>query len=612
LRNADWKRRCGTPGGSETVPDTVSSTGYTLTNTLNAAQQITAVQSSWVDSNHPQYLAQSISYRPWGAVNALQSGCAGSGCANAQETYQYNKRLQPAVIELGTTGNHTADYCLVYNYYSGVSNPLSCTTPSQGTTNNGNVMGYWYQDYVNPSSFSHTASYTYDGVNRLSTATAKTLAGSTIWSQTYSYDQWGNGSCSGTGLCPSLTYNSQHNNRLATIGNYSFSYDAAGNLTYDPSNLSAHTYQWDAEGRVASVDGGSTWSFTYNALGHRVQWASSSGGELHLFDPEGNWLGNANSYTLVRFGERPLALYEGSQTYFNHVSALGSTSMFTNQTGGAQEDMLFYPWGDVWKSWGTGGYNFAYLPYRDLSTTTDITTARFISPNFGRWFSPDPIGKKAVKLDDPQTWNMYAYVRNNPTTLTDPTGLYELNDSGCGDNSRCQKRWDKAANKFEAQRAKDLNSKKDAVREAAAAYGAKGEKNGVHVGFANLASRGINASVDPFGSTPGNVNIQVTIDFGRAGSAETQTHEGIHVADDSTFLNSYNRTWGTYDQNLSITHGETEFNAFQAGAEVNHEHGFGPNDTQKIWDFLRNSPFYGPHLNGPVFDPNAFPTGPND
>ena len=24
LRNPDWKRRCGTPGGSETVPDTVS------------------------------------------------------------------------------------------------------------------------------------------------------------------------------------------------------------------------------------------------------------------------------------------------------------------------------------------------------------------------------------------------------------------------------------------------------------------------------------------------------------------------------------------------------------------------------------------------------------
>jgi RHS repeat-associated protein len=48
---------------------------------------------------------------------------------------------------------------------------------------------------------------------------------------------------------------------------------------------------------------------------------------------------------------------------------------------------------------------------------------RFYASNLGRWHSPDPIGEKAVRLDDPQTWNMYAYVRNNPTTLNDPTGL---------------------------------------------------------------------------------------------------------------------------------------------------------------------------------------------
>jgi RHS repeat-associated protein len=171
------------------------------------------------------------------------------------------------------------------------------------------------------------------------------------------------------------------------------------------------------------VDGGSTWNFTYNALGHRVQWAYSGAADQHLFDPEGTWLGNAGSYSLVTFGGRYFALYLGGNTLFNHVNALNSASMRTLQSGAEAEDILFYPWGDVWAVQGSGGYNFANIPYRDVTTTTDITTARFSSPNFGRWFSPDPIGKKAVKLDDPQTWNMYAYVRNNPTTLTDPTGL---------------------------------------------------------------------------------------------------------------------------------------------------------------------------------------------
>jgi len=150
------------------------------------------------------------------------------------------------------------------------------------------------------------------------------------------------------------------------------------------------------------------------------------------------------------------------------------------------------------------------------------------------------------------------------------------------------------------------------VRKAAAAYGAKGEANGVHVGFANLAAQNISGSFDPSGSTPGNVNIQVQIDFGRAGSEETQTHEGTHVGDDLKFLNSYDPAYGVYDEHLSIIHDQTEFNAFKAGAEVNREHGFGPNDTQKILDFLHNSPVYGPKFYVPVFNPNTFPTGVPD
>ena len=54
--------------------------GFTLTNSVNAAQQITQVQSSLQDSIHPQNLAQSVSYTPWGAVSSLVDGCAGSGC----------------------------------------------------------------------------------------------------------------------------------------------------------------------------------------------------------------------------------------------------------------------------------------------------------------------------------------------------------------------------------------------------------------------------------------------------------------------------------------------------------------------------------------------------
>jgi hypothetical protein len=164
---------------------------------------------------------------------------------------------------------------------------------------------------------------------------------------------------------------------------------------------------------------------------------------------------------------------------------------------------------------------------------------------------------------------------------------------------------------FEARREKDLKSKKADVRAAAGNFGALGEVNGVHVGFADL-NTGANpgsGTVDPSGSMGISPLIQVTIDFGRAGSEETQTHEGTHVGDDKKFLDSFNAVTGGYNQALNVTHGQTEFNAFRAGAEVNHEHGLGPHDTQKILDFLHNNPRYESNFNAPVFDPNRFGAG---
>jgi len=60
---------------------------------------------------------------------------------------------------------------------------------------------------------------------------------------------------------------------------------------------------------------------------------------------------------------------------------------------------------------------------RDQESGLDPTPNRMYASQYGRWLTPDPAGTKAVTLTDPQTWNMYAYVRNNPTTLTDPSGL---------------------------------------------------------------------------------------------------------------------------------------------------------------------------------------------
>ncbi len=58
---------------------------------------------------------------------------------------------------------------------------------------------------------------------------------------------------------------------------------------------------------------------------------------------------------------------------------------------------------------------------RDAETTLDFFQARYYSAPQGRFTSPDP-GNAGANLGDPQSWNVYAYVGNNPLTYTDPSG----------------------------------------------------------------------------------------------------------------------------------------------------------------------------------------------
>src|SRR3989441_8774164 len=114
--------------------------------------------------------------------------------------------------------------------------------------------------------------------------------GTVTHNRSYSYDGWGKVTCrGGTGLCTAMTYDPANNNRLSTIGSSPATYDAAGNLTSDGTGVGSHTYEWDAEGRVVSIDGlpgqacQATWiaCYTYNALGQRAE--TAAGAALYEF-----------------------------------------------------------------------------------------------------------------------------------------------------------------------------------------------------------------------------------------------------------------------------------------------------------------------------------------
>jgi RHS repeat-associated protein len=61
---------------------------------------------------------------------------------------------------------------------------------------------------------------------------------------------------------------------------------------------------------------------------------------------------------------------------------------------------------------------------RDAESGNDYFEARYYSSNLGRFMSPDWSAKEEpipyAKMDDPQSLNLYSYVRDNPTTGFDP------------------------------------------------------------------------------------------------------------------------------------------------------------------------------------------------
>jgi RHS repeat-associated protein len=61
---------------------------------------------------------------------------------------------------------------------------------------------------------------------------------------------------------------------------------------------------------------------------------------------------------------------------------------------------------------------------RDTESGLDYFGARYYGSNMGRFTSPDPMLIMRQKMTDPQQWNMYSYVRNNPLKMVDTNGKW--------------------------------------------------------------------------------------------------------------------------------------------------------------------------------------------
>jgi RHS repeat-associated protein len=262
-------------------------------------------------------------------------------------------------------------------------------------------------------------SYAYDAMNRLTKAAIGSAA------LNYVYDRFGNRwqqNATGNGSWPQPQYSFDANNHI--VGG---SYDAAGNLLNDGT----HSYTYDAENRISTVDGGNTATYTYDAEGRRA----SKNTFTYLYDLAGHQVAELNSGSWDRgevyAGGRHLATYSGGTTYFPHVDWLGTERVRTNTAGNIVETCISLPFGDGQSCTGSDSSPMHFTgKERDSESGLDFFGARYYASSMGRWMVPDwaakPTAVPYAMFGNPQSLNLYSYVGNNPLLHFDPDGLSTL------------------------------------------------------------------------------------------------------------------------------------------------------------------------------------------
>jgi len=207
-------------------------------------------------------------------------------------------------------------------------------------------------------------------------------------------------------------------NRITTPG---FAYDAAGNLVQWPGGTVTLGAEYDVDGRLSVVtqDGWASVRYYYDARNLRVKRGEGWMARLELYGLNGELLGvyrPATSWPVlceerVYFAGRLVEHYNAEAYYWESP---------TRDRLGSLRAARRYPFGE-----GNTVDNDEFATYRkDASTQQYYAWHRYYSATWGRFSSPDPYVMSGG-LTNPQGWNRYSYVANDPVNYYDPSGLMQ-------------------------------------------------------------------------------------------------------------------------------------------------------------------------------------------
>ena len=518
-------------GGISSYTDAASANlpSVTFTQTPNGVNQVTQLTSSLAGAGYTANLATGITYWPTGQEMQVTYG---NGLTEARV---FNPRLQSCRLNVNSSG--TGLSACASSIPSG--NVQDFSYGLNPGSDNGNIASW-----VGTGNQGFNRTYTYDTLNRIATL-SDSVTSNSCPGLSWSFDAWGNrlaqtltaGSCGSWGA----SYNGSNQ-----ITNTNFQYDAAGNLTYDGT----HHYTYDAENRLTQVDSGTTAKYQYDGNARRVDRATTSGTTDYVYDSAGNIIadvtGTNNTWNqeYIYLNGRSIAQYGSSTIYFVHRDHLGSARLMTNLSGCVVDSLDYLPYGEL-NSVGS-------IPCPPENTTHEFTSkerdgtistetgldnfgARYYSSQYGRFMTPDRLVD--MHKEDPQSMNLYSYVRNRPLSSTDPSGNFDckLTDSACGQSILADFKLREAAS--------DINNPNMfALQKVSDAIGTYGDHNGLTIESGDLGAPGRDGSYQAaMTSADGktitfNNNKDVHMDFDVF--TTTLVHEGTHVMQDRQRLNS--------------------------------------------------------------------------
>jgi len=361
-------------------------------------------------------------------------------------TYDANNRRTTRTLPNGTTSTYSYDDA---SRLTGINTTLNQTTIDS--------VSYTMDNVGNRTAKTQNAtnySYAYDAIYRLTQATP-----SSGTQETYTYDQVGNRLTKAPDTPPSANVTTQ------------YSYDDENRLTgveiTQNGNIKQLSFAYDPFGKRISKtivqDGIGTDCTSPNVCPRTINYVYDGQNIIMEYDQTGNITAK---YTHGPNIDEPLAIQQGTNTYYYHADGLGSITALSNSSGNIVQTYSYDSFGNMT---ATGNirqpYAFTGREY-DAETSMYFYRARYYDPKVGRFVTKDPIGFKAGDV------NLYNYVGGNPINWTDPEGLEGERYAPC-----------KGCKGAECQ---TCNKTVD--------YGCKGERN---VACCDLEQKGCQGKLDP-------------------------------------------------------------------------------------------------------------------